>query len=236
MNVKQVNNQIENLRGRLLIFFGAIAVMATPLCLILSFRADTSFEGKAPLLVNDSLKSKRDREQNLGASQNSLSEIQTGQENEASTILPPSLAENTESLYGFAFVPNLEKFIWTNSDKSTFEMADADGSNVIEIKSNFEEPFHIKVDHFFGYYLFFYADGAIWRKDIDTQTSTTTDTKLLDLGSFEPHGMGLNDATDLLFIGDHYGQINRLIRLNRDGDVIDQQSIPSLVRPPLEES
>ncbi|RBP50612.1 hypothetical protein [Arenicella xantha] len=108
--------------------------------------------------------------------------------------------------YGFAIEPIGNRLIWSSSGDATFKTANQDGSQVTSLLSNFENPFELLVESSFGHTRYLYLDGAIQVQTVDTELDTRDDRVLLNLPSQPLHGMGFDEATNTLYLGDQYGR------------------------------
>lgn len=143
----------------------------------------------------------------------------------ATSDLPPKYAHQDADFlaelnnpYGFSIEPLSQKLIWTSSGDETFKVANPDGTDVTAVQTNFEAPYHIKVENPFGYTLYFYADGMLIKKVVDTQLGEESEEVLLELKEQKIHGLGFNEKQGVLYLGDQFGQPALIVSLpiNRD--------------------
>ena len=127
--------------------------------------------------------------------------------------------------YGFSIEPFHNRLIWTSSEEATFKLARIDGAEITVITSNFEEPYLLKIDNSFGHTLFFHSEGRLIKKAFDAQLGSELESVLLDLGEQKIHGLGFDESSNILFIGDQYGQVSNAINLTDDGNIIVKNTI-----------
>ena len=133
--------------------------------------------------------------------------------------------------YGFAVDSEAQKLYWTSSSTAAFKRADLDGAHVEEIRSNFEAPYHIVIENSFGHSMYFFSEGAIRKRQVDTQLNTETETLLLKIAKENIHGLGFDETLNQLYVGDKYGQINSIIELpSSDADQIDIRMTTRIAR------
>lgn len=124
-----------------------------------------------------------------------------------------NFTQQLSQTYGFAIDPRQQKLYWTSSGDESFKRAELDGSHIEDIQSNFEAPYHIAIENSFGTELYYYSDGAIRRRVIDTQIGTDTEALLLKTPMARLHGLGYDESLNQLYLGDEHGQIHSIVEL-----------------------
>lgn len=117
--------------------------------------------------------------------------------------------------YAFGIVaPSGTSLIWTSAGDQTFQVANRDGSSIRDIQSNFEDPYDLRIDTSFGHTLYLISDGQLQRRTLDFESETHTDMSLLTLPSEAIHGLGYDDQSNTLYLGDSLGRPRFAISLS----------------------
>jgi hypothetical protein len=116
--------------------------------------------------------------------------------------------------YAFGVDPTSQRLIWTSAGDETFKSANSDGSYIRVIPTNFEDPYDLRIDTSFGHTLYLISDGRLQRRTFDFESGTHTDTSLLTLPSEAVHGLGYDDQSNTLYLGDSLGRPRFAISLN----------------------
>lgn len=109
-------------------------------------------------------------------------------------------------IYGKTAHPVDASVIWTNARNALFEVTNPSDNVTRGIYTNFEAPYALQVDDFFGYSIL-YIDGneVRWRK-VDKQVGSDNETLLATLKEGKLHGLGYDEETSRLYIGDEFGR------------------------------
>lgn len=116
--------------------------------------------------------------------------------------------------YAFGVDPTSRRLIWTSAGDETFKTANSDGSDIRAIPTNFEDPYDLEIDSSFGHTLFLISEGTVRRRTVDLQANTHTDTVLFTLPTETIHGLGYDEHTNMLYLGDSLGRPRFAISLS----------------------
>ena len=133
---------------------------------------------------------------------------------QSSTIKPLEDEPNTESpdttprveMYGRSEHPNDASIVWTNARTALFEVTDSSDNVSRGIYSNFEAPYALQIDDFFGYSIVYLQGDELRRRQVDKQLGTDTETLLTQLAITNAHGLGYDQQSGRLYIGDEFGR------------------------------
>ena len=117
------------------------------------------------------------------------------------------LNEPHGAIYGFAQLHESGQIIWTNALSEQFKLASNLGRNVRPIQSSFEAPYALLLKSFFGHTTLVVEDDAIRWWSVDEQLNESERGVVLNLQGREVHGLGYDQDTQRLYVGDAQGQV-----------------------------
>ena len=117
--------------------------------------------------------------------------------------------------YAFGIDPTSSRLIWTSAGDETFKTANTDGTDIRVILTNFEDPYELRIDSSFGHTQLFVSGGKVLRRSVDLQAGTHTDAVLLTLTEEASHGLGYDETSNTLYLGDHLGRPRFAISLDQ---------------------
>ncbi len=116
--------------------------------------------------------------------------------------------------YGMAFDADAQALLWTNAAAETVQKLDVAGGKAAALTTSFEEPYAIDISSETEQAYYSATANIVYRNGYDKQTGGETSSAILTLPDTETiHGLALDAANGILYIGDINGRMTRKLVL-----------------------
>jgi hypothetical protein len=138
--------------------------------------------------------------------------------------------------YGIAFDGESQELLWTSAGEEAVQKIAVAGGAPASLLSAFEEPYAIEASNAAQKIVYSSTGNVIYKDTIDLITGEESTQLLLVVVDEQPvHGLALDAAAGVLYIGDENGRMTRRIDLNGNisGHLIYSGTEPTLPPDPL---
>jgi DNA-binding beta-propeller fold protein YncE len=148
---------------------------------------------------------------------------------------PEDLVTSLSAPYGIAYDDGAEALLWTSAGEEIVQKLDFAGGARTSLLSAFEEPYAIDIsnDYYKGYYSA--IGNEVYLDLINRATGEESTYLLLIVVADDPiHGLALDPANNVLYVGDSSGRMTRRIDLvsNESRHLVYRNIEPTVTPPP----
>ncbi|TXH64982.1 MAG: hypothetical protein E6Q88_14695 [Lysobacteraceae bacterium] len=128
---------------------------------------------------------------------------------------PVAIAESLATPYGVAFDIGAQELLWTSAGAEAVQKMHVGGGKIRSLVTAFEEPFAIDASTAEEKIYYNAIGSTVYRNSYDTLSGEEASIALLQLPDTEViHGLALDQANGILYIGDVNGRMVRKLDLS----------------------